>query len=569
MDNKTVGSDESVHPSVEDVRRTVDAIAASGVLGKSKRRERLLRYLLDQELDGLGAQIKAYTIATDVLGRDASFEPSTDSIVRSEVGRLRDALNLFFAERRDEALVRIEIPKGTYRPKLDATALNGPAGHTRNTLRPIAFSLVFVVSVAGLLLAIIGWQVREKPSAISISELPFEVVRVSVEPFKALGTHRAVDGLAFGMYSELVMDLSAYPWISVISPQAGTGHAETTLTDYVLTGSIHWNQSTLTTHAELVALTDRSVIWSDRISVEVTSETVNQSVIEVSSQIANVLGSVHGIAPQLAKARSAQVSEPGLDALLCYLDLHAYLARPTDQRHLDLRGCLGETLTRYPDYGDAWAALAIVYMDESRFERNPRDIGMPWQDATRAIEQALVYAPTRMTSLNAAIVHSIEGPEKDAEAFERYSNLLLQLFPRHPPTLFNVGSRMAEFGGDWDNGLELVNQALALEPNPPSFFHITQAYNAALLGSDKEAWFSVQELTTETSKSELLLRYLAASRNEFQDEQRAMLLLLGEQGLVEKDDMEKHILGRRYNAELEAALLEQLDTAFPKEGHEQ
>ncbi|WP_299751819.1 hypothetical protein [uncultured Tateyamaria sp.] len=563
MDSKTVGSDESAHPSVEDVRRTVDAIAASGVLGKSKRREHLLRYLLDQELDGLGAQIKAYTIATDVLGRDASFEPSTDSIVRSEVGRLRDALNLFFAERRDEALVRIEIPKGTYRPRFDATALNGPVVLTDNNLRLIASTVIFVAA-AGLLLAIIGWKATEKSPAISISELPFEVVRVSVEPFKALGANRAVDGLAFGMYSELVMDLSAYPWISVISPQVDAGHAATTLTDYVLTGSTHWSQSTLTTHAELIALPDRSVVWSGRLSAEVTSETVKQSVVEISSQITSMLGSTHGITPQLAKARSAQVSEHGLDALLCYLDLHSYLANPTDRRHLELRGCLTGTLARYPNYGDAWAALAIVYMDESRFERNPRDNAMPWQDATRAVEQALVYAPTRMTSLNAAIVHSIEGPGKDAAAFERYANLLLQLFPRHPPTLFNVGSRMAEFGGEWTNGLELVNQALALEPNPPSFFHLTQAYNAALLGSDKEAWFSVQELTTETSKSELLLRYLAASRNEFEDEQRAILLLLAEQGLAGKDDMEMHIRGRRYNAELETALLEQLNAAFQK-----
>lgn len=568
MNSKTVGSDDSAYPSAEDVRRAVDAIAASGVLGKSKRREHLLRYLVEQELDGLGAQIKAYTIATDVLGRDASFEPSTDSIVRSEVGRLRDALSLFFAERRNEAFVQIVIPKGKYRPSFDATALNGPAGPRNNNVRLIASSLVFVAVAAGFLLASTGWQVREKSPTISISELPFEVVRVSVKPFKALGTHRAVDDLAFGMYSELVMDLSAYPWISVISPQANTGHAQTGLTDYVLTGSTHWNQGTLTTHAELIALPDRSVVWSDRVSVEVTSETVMQSVIEVSSQITNILGSTHGITPQLAKARSAQVSEQGLDALLCYLDLHSYLASPTDQRHLDLRDCLQETIARYPDYGDAWAALAIVYMDESRFERNSRDKAMPWQDASRAIEQALVYAPTRMTSLNAAIVHAIEGPEKDAEAFERYANLLLELFPRHPLTLFNVGSRMAEFGGDWDNGLELVDQALALEPNPPSFFHITQAYNAAFLGSDKEAWFSVQVLTTETSKSELLLRYLAASRNEFADEQRAILLLLAEQGLLGKDEIEKHIRGRRYNAELEAALLAQLDTAFPKESQE-
>ena len=121
---------------------------------------------------------------------------------------------------------------------------------------------------------------------------------------------------------------------------------------------------------------------------------------------------------------------------------------------------------------------------------------------------------------------------------------------------------MAEFMGEWDKGLVLVDQALDLEPNPPSFFHLTQAYNQALLGSDKDAWFAAQKLTTQTSKSELLLRFLAASRNGFVDDRDRALSLLSAEGLSDKDDLVAHVRGRRYADELEAALLDQLDKAF-------
>lgn len=550
-----------VAPSPEAVASAVAAITESGVLGKSKRRAQLLQYIIDQELSGEGEKLKAFTIATDVFGRGASFEASTDSIVRSEIGRLRDALKLFYAERANEGFAQIAIPKGTYRPEFSAPLTPQAASKT--------YLLGAVGAAAALGIAALVFfgtsadrQAEQTSTPVSISELPFEAIRISVTPFVGLGENASVDELAFGMSSEVMMDLSVYPWISVVSSRVDTSSATPSGADYVLTGSTFWSDTTLTTHAELVAQPGNNVIWSDNLTVSVAPGTIRQSVIDVSVKIATVLGSIHGIAPQLAKSRSAQVSAEGLEALLCFLGLHKYLESPNDATHLALRTCLSDTVEAFPDYGDAWAALALLQMDESRFNRNPRANADPWRDAALSIEQALIYAPTRMPSLNAAIIHAIEGPQKDLEAFERYAALLLKLYPRHPPSLFNVGSRMAEFGGEWDKGLALVDQALLLEANPPSFFHITQAYKQALSGSDKEAWFSAQKLTTQTSKSELLLNFLAASRNGFEEDIMRNLELLEAEGLSTKDQIGDHIRSRRYSDALEAALLEQLEAAF-------
>ncbi|MFK7870634.1 MAG: hypothetical protein AB8B58_15510 [Roseobacter sp.] len=561
MSKTQSGAKADAPPSREAVVSAVAAIVESRVLGKSKRRADLLQYIVGQELAGDGEKLKAFTIATDVFGRGASFEASTDSIVRSEIGRLRDALKLFYAERAHEGFVHIAIPKGTYRPEFSSPLTPAPPHKT------YPFGLVGAVAVLGVAALVFFWtwadrQTQDASTPVSISELPFEAIRISVTPFVGLGENAAVDELAFGMSSEVMMDLSVYPWISVVSSRVDAPSTAPQSADYVLTGSTFWDDTTLTTHAELVAQPDNNVIWSDNLTVSVAPGTIRQSVIDVSVKIAAILGSIHGIAPQLAKSRSAQVSAEGLEALLCYLGLHKYLQQPTDAAHLALRTCLSDTVEAFPNYGDAWAALALLQMDESRFNRNPRTNTDPWADAARSIEQALIYAPTRMPSLNAAIIHAMEGPQKDLEAFERYAALLLKLYPRHPPSLFNVGSRMAEFGGEWDKGLALVDQALLLDANPPTFFHITQAYRQALSGSDKDAWFSAQKLTTQTSKSEVLLNFLAASRNGFIDDAVRNLELLQAEGLSTKDQIGDHIRSRRYSDALEAALLEQLEAAF-------
>ena len=73
-----------------------------------------LTFSVSRTLEGRGALLKAYTVATEVLGRHADFDPQTDPIVRVEATRLRRALDRYYlAEGRDDP-VRITMPRGGY-----------------------------------------------------------------------------------------------------------------------------------------------------------------------------------------------------------------------------------------------------------------------------------------------------------------------------------------------------------------------------------------------------------------------------------------------------------------------
>jgi hypothetical protein len=112
-----MGEDEPIHPDNEKIRTLLSKISASRYFARSRQLVRLLEYLIENSLRanaGASRSLKEYTIALAVFGRDQSFEPATDTIVRSEMRRLRSKLAAYFE---DEGLFDpflIEVPKGSY-----------------------------------------------------------------------------------------------------------------------------------------------------------------------------------------------------------------------------------------------------------------------------------------------------------------------------------------------------------------------------------------------------------------------------------------------------------------------
>ena len=94
-----------------------------------------LEHVVTETLDGREADIKAYTIAVDALGRDEDFDPQSNAAVRVLAGRLRKSLALhnaaererFEASTKPRELTRITLPTGTYVPVLERVARAGAA----------------------------------------------------------------------------------------------------------------------------------------------------------------------------------------------------------------------------------------------------------------------------------------------------------------------------------------------------------------------------------------------------------------------------------------------------------
>jgi serine/threonine-protein kinase len=95
----------------------LEQLLSSATFRGADRSTALLRFLVEQTVDGHADRLKEYTVGAEGLGRGQGFDPRTDPIVRAEASRLRSRLERYYAtEGLTDALV-IALPKGSYVPQ--------------------------------------------------------------------------------------------------------------------------------------------------------------------------------------------------------------------------------------------------------------------------------------------------------------------------------------------------------------------------------------------------------------------------------------------------------------------
>jgi hypothetical protein len=96
--------------------RACEEILNSRTLARSEQLAQFLRYICTLELEGRGAEITEYSIATSALHRPTNYSPGEDSSVRSRAHALRRKLQEYYELEAPAAEIRIELHKGSYRP---------------------------------------------------------------------------------------------------------------------------------------------------------------------------------------------------------------------------------------------------------------------------------------------------------------------------------------------------------------------------------------------------------------------------------------------------------------------
>lgn len=108
--------DDIVSPGELEIRAALDRVVESPNFRAAPRLTSFLRFIVEATLAGQGDRIKGYSIAVGALGRSDTFDPQTNPIVRVEAGRLRRALERYYAGPGEHDRVLIELPCGSYVP---------------------------------------------------------------------------------------------------------------------------------------------------------------------------------------------------------------------------------------------------------------------------------------------------------------------------------------------------------------------------------------------------------------------------------------------------------------------
>jgi len=103
----------------DDIRAAAGRVIASRHFSKARRCAALLSYLVQKLLAGTVESVSEHDIGIEVFGRDrSSYHTCDDPIVRVQVGRLRQRLSAFYAEEGRGEGLHIELPAGSYVPRL-------------------------------------------------------------------------------------------------------------------------------------------------------------------------------------------------------------------------------------------------------------------------------------------------------------------------------------------------------------------------------------------------------------------------------------------------------------------
>jgi len=111
----------------EDEKRLVESqletILASTYFNSAKQMRRFLEYIVDKTLAGEGSLLKQYTIGIDALELPEDFDSVSNPIVRIMGGRVRNRLKEFY-DNTDNNKIVITIPKGSYTPQFNRNPEN-------------------------------------------------------------------------------------------------------------------------------------------------------------------------------------------------------------------------------------------------------------------------------------------------------------------------------------------------------------------------------------------------------------------------------------------------------------
>jgi adenylate cyclase len=468
-----------VTPEVDAMTAALGRILHWPDLHASERQRRLLTYLVEETRAGRGARLKAYNIATAVLGRNERFDPQIDPVVRIEVSYLRRCLERYYlTDGRSEPL-RLIIPKGSYAPHLEpATPARQTAheslGATRTRVRRRG---VYLAAGAGasLLLAslffVLCWPdfgERRTPSDVAFAP------SIRVDEFVNTSGDRGLDSFVRALTSEVASALVPFKSLDIYLPNAGTMSVPDHV-DYQLRGSVSRLHNDVQVTTQLVDAKTSAILWAQDYSRPADQPAGG---IEIARGIAESLGNPYGALFSLEARAAAAVTQNSPTVRACMLAFYAYMETWARELHGRLRDCHEAVVRLAPNYSEAWAHLAFLYLDEYKYGYNPvAGAAPPLVRAAAAARRAIAADPTDARAhVMLALTHWFDH---DLAAFSAEAERALVLNPEDPLVAGEIGTRLF-LRGDYDRGLALIRHVLSQGGGRPNRYRDITFLNAYL-----------------------------------------------------------------------------------------
>ena len=427
----------------DQVRGSLQNILTSPNFGATERIRQFLNYVVEETLAGRADRIKAYTIATSVFGRDESFDPQVDSIVRLEAGRLRRTLERYYLTSGRDDQMQIRIPLGSYVP-------------------------IFV-----------GLEAIESEPALANPQAPEPQYdsgpAILVEPFELQGGSAAHPNLAGGLTQSLVVRLTRFTAFRVfftgsrLEIESG-GQQPGIRPDYVLRGVVTLSADRVAAEIVLLKAQTGRTVWADSFDAALLPAEFFSLKDQIANRVAQIVAQPYGII-FIDRARDSEGEPPSkLSSYNCVLYFYKYWKTFDRNMIKPARDCLERTIRADPNYAEAFACLSLVHSNAHRFGHSLGPIDFDLRE--RALElanRAIELAPNSSWSHYARSVAYWFA--NDISGSIRALEIGRQLNPNDTSILAELGQRYA-FLMQWDKAVPLLETAFDRNPALPGMYRI-------------------------------------------------------------------------------------------------
>ena len=491
LDHASVNSEQS--------RDQLERILASEEFRASRRLTTMLRYLVNQVLAGRGKQLKAYTIAVEAFGCDADFDPQTNPLVRIHAAKLRRALERYYFTEGAQDPVRIDLPKGHYAVRFSPRA----ASPAQSTVEP-----------------------------------PMTRPSIAVLPLVNCSSAEGMDDLAGGLTEELVVGLSRFQDLTVITYPSILRHPQRPHDQkplhqdlnagFLLSGSIRQARKTIRVSLELSEAASGIVLWAERFDRILSTRDPFALESEICQRVVAQIAGGYGVIGRTLQREQREGKTSMLTAFEASLAFYHHQNVLSPETHVQALAQLQRVVEEDPNDAVAWAMLAEMYVDAYYWQlpgiERPLDHMMEAARRALALDPQNQYAQCEMAWVN-FFRRDLNACIAEAE----------RTVARNPNATHWVGEAgyLMVLAGDWERGLRIINEAKKLNPYHPGWFNFVSYLDHFRRDEYEQALAEAQAFNMPENRKDPILRAAA----------------LGQ-------------LGRRHEARATVAELSRLETGF-------
>jgi len=407
----------AVDKSEKAIRQQLERILTSATFQQVERLKRFIDFIVGEAAAGRGEELKEYVVGVQVFGKEASFDPRTDPIVRVQARRLRARLSRYYHDEGQQDEIIIELPKGGYAPVFK-----------RREGRPHA---------------------RAAPSTDLAASNTIAVV-----PFTDLSEGGDLEYFCAGLTQELIYRLTRIRGLRVVAVEAGAAEPRHDAA-MALRGSVRRSQETVRVTTHVFDAASGSCLWSDSINTPL------RDTLEAQDTIAKAI--VDGLGPQQLQRGEARGRKPieNLAAHNLYLQGRYHLNQRTEEGLVKAVEFFDKATVEDPQFAEAHSGLSDAYGLLAHYGvRGPADV---WaRAASSAATAALLDGNSAEARTSLAHVKSTQ--DWDWQGAEREFQRAISLDPKYATAHHWYGISCLVPMGRLDDALEQMLQAQSLDP---------------------------------------------------------------------------------------------------------